>query len=168
MKQFVIMLGVVILAGVAYVVGTGFTASDLAMQDETAVEVVAVKPDRKAELYGKVVKMEGNLLTIMQVDTSADPTAEMSTEDKRAYMQALSEDERMALKEATQSATLGEVRVLVPVGISMSKKTESGPEAPEVPATLADVAVGAVVSVWVDQSITDRQTAEYVKIAGTN
>lgn len=50
--------------------------------------------------------MEGNELTISQVDTSKDPTFSMSSEEKRKYMQSMDESARMALKETINAAVL--------------------------------------------------------------
>lgn len=159
---------IVVLAIAAYYIGTSLTNNDPLPTTNIAadeVSVVAQKPERKAEVYGKVIKMEGNLVTISQIDLAADPTAEMTTEEKQAYKQSLSEEERMALKEVTQNATLGEVTVMIPVGIPMTKKTAQGPDAPEVEGTLADVSVGSLLSVWIDTTVSDKKVAEFVKIS---
>ena len=167
-SKVIIPILIAILAIVAYYIGTSFTGQDAASTAVVTTEtesVVSQKPDRKPEVYGKVIKMEGNVVTISEIDLSADPTAEMTTEEKQAYKQSLTEEERMALKEATQNAILGETTVLIPVGVPMTKKTAQGAEAPEVEGTLADVAVGSLLSVWTDAVVTDRQVAEFVKIS---
>ena len=168
MKKIIIIGGVLVLAVGGYFIGQSFsggTSETVADDDSAVAEVLSMKPERTYDLYGKVVKLEGNLVTVAEIDLSADPTADMTPEEKRAYMQALPEEERMALKDATQTATLGETTVTIPVGIPMSKKTESGPDALDTEATLADIVVGGVVSVWYDESITDRRIAEFVKVS---
>ncbi len=160
------ILLVVVLAIVAYFVGTSISGSSEDVSENAQTQTaVAEKPERKAEVYGKVIKMEGNIVTISEIDLSADPTIGMTTDEKRAYKQALSDEERMALNQAIQSATLGEVTVLIPVGIPMTKKLETGPEAPEVEGTLADIANGSLLSVWTNVDVTDRKVAEFVKIS---
>ena len=167
MKNKSLILGaVVVLAGGAYFIGSAMTGSGTNTSESSLAEVTVIeKPERKAEVYGKVTKLEGNMITIAQIDLSADPTADMTTEEKQAYRQSLSDEEKMALKESSTSATLGEVTVLIPVGIPMSKKLEMGPDAPDVAGTLADISAGALLSVWVDEAVTDRQVAEFVKIS---
>ena len=168
-KKILIIGGVLVLAVGGYFIGESLSGPTTeSVSDDTAVqEVLSMKPDREFDLFGKVVKMEGNIVTIAEIDLSADPTIDMTQDEKKAYMQALPEEERMALKELTTSATLGEVTVLIPVGIPMSKKLESGSTSPDVEATLADVTVGGMLSVWFDASVTDRKIAEYVKVSGS-
>lgn len=123
------------------------------------------KPERKAELFGKITGMVGNEITIAKTDTSKDPTFGMEQAEKRAYMTALSDADKMALKEKIQNAVIGEVKVLVPVGIPMTIKKEQGSEAPELDSSLADIRPGKVVSVWVDENTTNRNIATFVKIS---
>jgi len=37
-------------------------------------EILNLQPQYKAELYGKVKSLEGNMFTISEIDTSKDPT----------------------------------------------------------------------------------------------
>jgi hypothetical protein len=165
-NKLTLSLVIIALAITAYFIGTSLTNSPEEISESTKTEsVLPEKPERKAEVYGKVIKMEGNLVTIAQIDTSADPTADMTTAEKQAYKQSLSEEERMALNASIQGAVLGEVTVLIPVGIPMTKKTQAGPEAPEIEGTLADIANGSLLSVWIDTDVTDRKVAEFVKIS---
>ena len=167
-SKSVIFIVVILLAIIAYFIGTSLTSapSDTDLSEVAVDESsVPVKPERKAEVYGKVIKTEGNLVTVAEIDLSADPTADMTTEEKRAYKQSLSEEERMALNESIQGATLGEVSVLIPVGIPMIKKSDAGPDAPEVEATLADVAIGSTLSVWLNSEVADKKVAEFVKVS---
>lgn len=90
---------------------------------ETATTSVTVTPERKADLYGKIVSLDGNEATILLVDTSKDPTFSMTSEEKKKYMQSLDEAARMALKQEINSATLGETKVTLPVGIPMTMKS---------------------------------------------
>ncbi len=90
---------------------------------ENSIAETPVQPDVKVDLYGKIVSMEGNEITVSQVDTSKDPTFNMSADEKRKYMQSMDEAARMALKETINSAVLGNVKATVPVGIPMIRKT---------------------------------------------
>lgn len=84
---------------------------------------IPVQPEKKTDLYGKILSMEGNEITVLQSDTSKDPTFNMLPDEKKKYMAALDESARTALKAEINAATLGEVRITVPVGIGMVKKT---------------------------------------------
>jgi hypothetical protein len=88
-----------------------------------------VQPDRKMDLYGKVISQEGNEYTIQEVDVSVDPTFGMEQEEKKAYMAQLSEDERMQMKADIRAAVLDEVKVMIPVGIPMETKIAQGQDA---------------------------------------
>jgi hypothetical protein len=46
------------------------------------------------------------MFTISEIDTSKDPTLGMESTEKKAYMQALSEADRMALKDMIASSIL--------------------------------------------------------------
>ena len=82
-------------------------------------EQTLVQPERKMDIYGKIISQEGNEYTVQEVDVSADPTFGMEQTEKKAYMETLSESERQEMKANIRSATLGDVRVLIPVGIPM-------------------------------------------------
>ncbi|MDD5769990.1 MAG: hypothetical protein PHE25_03405 [Candidatus Gracilibacteria bacterium] len=127
--------------------------------------IISSQPDRKIDIYGKVISMEGNEITLLEVDTSKDPTFNMTPEEKKKYMTSLDEATRMALKAEINSATLGEIKLTIPVGIAMTKKTAQGTDAPLVEASLADVKIGGYLSVWLNQEITDKKIADFVKIA---
>ncbi|MDP2104285.1 MAG: hypothetical protein Q8K26_05175, partial [Candidatus Gracilibacteria bacterium] len=111
-------------------------------------DTLSTQPERKVDMYGKITSMEGNEITLLEVDTSKDPTFAMTSEEKKKYMQSMDEAARMVLKEQINSATLGEKKVTIPVGIPMIKKTAQGPDAPNVEASLADLKNGQYISVW--------------------
>ncbi|MCK5592443.1 MAG: hypothetical protein KAI72_10855 [Candidatus Pacebacteria bacterium] len=168
MKNIKITLPVIIFLSVGgYFLGQSLTNNPM---DTTAgsVSVSEQKPDRKSDIYGKVIKVEGNMVTLalIDVDASTDPTVNMTPEEKKEYKQSLSEEERMALKNLSLSSTLGNVIVTVPVGIPMSKKLGQGTDASETEATLADVSMGKILSVWINQDETERNLAEYIKVSG--
>ncbi len=125
--------------------------------------MVSLQPEYKAELYWKVKSMEWNIFTISEIDTTKDPTIEMDQSEKQAYMQALSEADRTALKEQIQSAILWDTKVTIPVGIPMIKKELVWEEKQDLEATLEDLKVGDIVSIWYNTEITDRKVAKYVK-----
>ncbi|EKD44464.1 MAG: hypothetical protein ACD_71C00127G0002 [uncultured bacterium (gcode 4)] len=130
-------------------------------------DTLSTQPERKVDMYGKITSMEWNEITLLEVDTSKDPTFAMTSEEKKKYMQSMDEAARMALKEQINSATLWEKKVTIPVGIPMIKKTAQWPDAPNVEASLADLKNGQYISVWLSQEVPDTKIAEFVKIAFT-
>jgi len=66
---------------------------------QTQENAVSTQPERKVDVYGKITGIEGNEITLLQVDTSKDPTFNMTATEKKKYMQSLDESARMALKE---------------------------------------------------------------------
>ncbi len=126
-------------------------------------EVLASQPDYKSDLYWKIKFAEGNIFTITEIDRSKDPTADMASEEKRKYMQSLPEAERMALKEQIQSATLWDVKVMIPVWIPMIKKEIVWEDKIDLEASLADLKPNDIVSVWYDNEQKDRKIAIFVK-----
>lgn len=143
----------------------GTSSENPSVSVQTTVAEIPQAPSRKLDLYGKIVSMEGNEVTVLETDVSKDPTFNMSPEEKQKYMQSLDEAARTALKEEINAATLGNVKVTVPVGIPMTKKTAQGPDAPTVAASLADLKVGQYLSIWYASGSEPSKSAEFVKIA---
>ena len=131
--------------------------------EDRDAEMVSMQPEYKAELYWKVKQVEWNMFTISEIDTSKDPTINMDSAEKRAYMQSLPEADRMALKEQIQSAILWDVKVMIPVWIPMVKKELVWEEKKDLEATLADLKSWDIISVWYNKDVTDRKIAMYVK-----
>lgn len=130
-------------------------------------DTVSTQPERKLDIYGKIISMEWNEISVSQVDISKDPTFNMTSDEKKKYMQAMDEAARMALKEQINSATLWEAKITIPVGIPMTKKTAQWPDAPNVDASLADIKAGQYISVWLSPEVQDKKIAEFIKIAFT-
>ncbi len=126
-------------------------------------EMVSLQPEYKAELYWKIKQIEWNMFTISEIDTSKDPTIEMEQKEKQAYMQSLSEADRMALKDQIQSAILWDLKVMIPVWIPMIKRELVWEEKQHLEATLEDLKTWDVISIWYNEEITDRKVAKYVK-----
>gem|GEM_PF-845585 len=123
---------------------TETTDTEYSSKGDTNAEIVIVnqensgdvdssnaQPERKMDVYGKIISNEGNEFTILEVDTSKDPTFGMDSEDKKAYMMSMPQEQRMALKDEIRNATLGNVKVMIPVGIPVLVKKEQGPEGKE-------------------------------------
>ncbi len=126
-------------------------------------EILSLKPEYKAELYGKIKSVEGNVFTISEIDTSKDPTANMEMAEKKAYMMSLSDADRMALKDMIANSVIWDVKVMIPVWIPMIKKELVWEDKLDVEATLADLKTWDIVSIWYNTDVTDRKIAKYVK-----
>jgi len=156
---FVLLLATTLLASCT----SDTTTQTTDTTNQTAT--VSAQPERKLDIYGKVVSQEWNEITLLQVDTSKDPTFTMTPEEKKKYMTSLDEAARMALKEQINSATLWEVKITIPVWIAMTKKSAQWTDAPTLEASLADVKVWWYLSIWLNQDITDKKIADFVKVA---
>ena len=126
-------------------------------------EMISLQPEYKAELYGKIKSIEGNMFTISEIDTSKDPTIWMERAEKQAFMANLSDAEKIAFKEDALSAILWDEKVMIPVWIPMVKKETVWEEKLDLEATLADLKTGDIVSIWYNEEVTDRKIAKYVK-----
>ena len=78
----------------------------------------------------------------------------------------MDEDAQAQMLERIKEMSTGEEKVTIPVGIQMLK-TERGednkqPEAVE--ATLSDITADKMISIWLDESVTDRKIASFVLI----
>lgn len=147
----------------------GFFLTSCGVSEDTTPlvtqDTISVQPESKVDIYGKITSIEWNEVNLLQIDTSKDPTFNMTPTEKQKYMQALDEATRMALKEEINAATLGEVKVIIPVGIPMIQKTAQWPDAPNTEASLADLSNGKYISIWLSKEVPDQKIAEFVKIA---
>lgn len=141
--------------------------TNISSENKQNQDISSAQPERKVDIYWKITSIEWNEVTILQVDTSKDPTFNMTPTEKKKYMQSMDESARMALKEQINSATLWEVKVTIPVGIPMTKKTAQWPDAPNIEASLADLKNWQYLSIWINSEIVDTKIAEFVKIAFT-
>ena len=126
-------------------------------------EIISLQPEYKAELYGKVKSVEGNMFTISEIDRSKDPTIDMESTEKKAYMASLSDADKIALKEMIANSISWETKVMIPVWIPMVKKEQVWEDKQDIEATLEDLKWGDIVSIWYNEEITDRKIAKYVK-----
>ena len=167
-KAALLFISVAVLSVAGYFAGINLSGNVPNGDKDASLEANIDQPERKPEIYGKVKSIIGNEVLITKSDSSVDPTVDMSPADKQKYMKSLDEADRLKLKEEILNATLGDVKVVMSVGMPMSKKTAQGPDAATVDASLSDLKIGGVVSVWLDQAISDRNVAEFVKIAYSN
>jgi len=150
------------------------------------------RPDREADVSGIVKSIVGNEVTVTQVDMDAireqmmaNSTGETGTEAETGTKtnnfvagsggqmppsgggmggppgggpggEGSNSDLRDQMNELMRANSLGDVKVLIPVGIPMYTR---GAEA-----SLADLKVESNITIWLDQTITDRKIAEFVTL----
>lgn len=129
------------------------------------------QPIRTVDVYGSVRSIQGNLITLAKMvqPQSGKDLNDEEREAKRAQMQNLSEEERRQVKASSQVLTGETVQVLIPVGVPIKIKQNQTQGGGIVEGTLTDIKQGVALSVWTeDSAISDRVTAEYVRISGLN
>ena len=167
MQKFVILLSVatvLILSWCNTQNSVEKTDTTNSLQEKLSqTQQILSQPNRKMDLYGKIISNEGNEFTVQVVDTTQDPTFNMEPAEKRAYMQKLSQEERMALKDKIRQAVLWNEKVLIPVWTPIIVKLEQGPDGKEKMWSLADLTVGSYITVWLNQDVKDKKVAEFIK-----
>jgi hypothetical protein len=152
------------------------------------------KPQDAPDIAGLVKNVIGNEVTILKIDMdnqnrgfSKDiDSKEFSEESKKTKAlsltgtgtmggpgggrmtgagqrsQELDGDSRSAMLERIKEMSSGEEIVLIPVGIQMLKTDQNTGEV--VNADLTDVTVDSMISIWLNEEVTDRKIAEFVLI----
>lgn len=128
---------------------TGNTADAVTTGD------IPTAPDRTAEYYGIVRRVIGNEITLKLVapaETPDVPLTEAEKAAKKAERQALSPEERQALKESQIIMTGEEARILVPVGSPITSggngNGSEGGESVLTERALADIREGMFLKIW--------------------
>jgi len=77
----------------------------------------------------------------------------------------VSDEEKTSMLEMFKSMSTGEEKVTIPVGIQMLKSEAGEAREPKmVAATLEDIKQDSMLTIWLDESITDRKIAKFVLI----
>jgi len=136
------------------------------------------RPDRTADVVGIVKSIIGNEIIVNQVDMVAvrkemqanipkgsKPSEESSNLVDRGTripgmggrMKSGSTSEtREKMNEIMREHSLGDVKVLIPVGIPMYSRGDE--------ASLVDLTVGDNITIWLNLSVKDRKIAEFVNL----
>jgi len=167
-KQTLVILMIAILtvslAGCASSESAGTNSTPAATGSQ--VQVDPEQPERVSEVYGKVKSIQGNLVSIAEMERlqAGSELTEEEKAKKRDQMQSLSEEERQKLRDSQQAFTGKTITLTVPVGIPIKiKTTGTGTGATVEDGTIASIKAGTIVSIWTEQG--DPQTAEYVSIS---
>jgi len=75
-----------------------------------------------------------------------------------------SEEEQKSMIEMFKEMSSGEEKVVIPVGIRMLKASDSGERREMVAATLEDIKQDSMLTIWLDETVTDRKIAKFVVI----
>ncbi|MFA6386023.1 MAG: hypothetical protein WCW29_04750 [Candidatus Paceibacterota bacterium] len=73
-------------------------------------------------------------------------------------------DSRAQMLETLKAMSSGEEKILIPVGIKMLKFSSESGSREMVEANLSDVTADKMITVWLNQSVTDKKVAEFVLI----
>jgi len=152
------------------------------------------QPERRVDVMGVVKSVVGNEVTILKIEMpeggqrggeqGVEPNQEQGDEEKTPTLGGFNggpgggpggmrggfggngSTNQEEIIQMIKERSTGEVTVTVPVGIKMMKNSgqAQGQEPAIEEATLADVAQDKMVSIWLDQNITDRKIAEFVMI----
>ncbi len=144
------------------------------------------KPESEANIVGIIKTMVGNEITITQYDLSEieEKTPTTITEEEKTTIVASGgigsgggmgggtgngSGDPTAIFDSMES--LGDIKITIPVGIQMIKtgggriKTEEQNNTPQDNnASLEDVKVGGMLTIWLNKEIADRNIAEFVVI----
>ena len=162
-KGLIIVFSVILLVGL---VGCGnISGGDKVSETGSNNFGAAGQPQRKAEVYGKVKSIQGNLFTINEMEQTATGQ-DLSDKDKakrREEMQNLSPEERKKKLDAEQKVTGETIRVNIPVGVPIKTKKDQNPDSLFEDGNMSDIKVGMIVTIWTENQQKENSTAEYVK-----
>jgi hypothetical protein len=77
---------------------------------------------------------------------------------------AQDENSRATMLAELKKISTGEEKVIIPVGIKMLKSSANGTKREMVEANLSDITNDKMITIWLNQSVTDKKVAEFVLI----
>jgi len=182
------MFKIIYLISLLSIIAIVFAACSSEKSADTSQKNFGIKqydmPEEQADIMGIVKSMVGNEVTITQYDLSEMPQMQMTppTEEQKAEfiasggmpgmgggMRGMGQnggngEDRASMFEDME--TLGDIKVTIPVGIQMTKmgSRTQGESASDNNATLEDVGVGGMITIWLNDEMTDRKVAEFVMV----
>ncbi|MFA6416814.1 MAG: hypothetical protein WCW61_01330 [Patescibacteria group bacterium] len=73
-------------------------------------------------------------------------------------------DSRAQMLETLKAMSSGEEKIIIPVGIKMLKSGSENGSREMVEANLSDITADKMITIWLNQSVTDKKVAEFVLI----
>ncbi|QQG52960.1 MAG: hypothetical protein HY931_01860 [Candidatus Falkowbacteria bacterium] len=73
-------------------------------------------------------------------------------------------DSRAQMLETLKAMSSGEEKVIIPVGIKMLKFSSENGSREMIEANLSDITADKMITIWLNQSVTDKKVAEFVLI----
>lgn len=152
------------------------------------------QPDRDADVRGLVKSIVGNEVDVLKVDMpgrqASSTTATGTGTNKEASVSLTATgvptgarggagmgmggvpggpgeqdaDSRTKMLETLKAMSSGEEKVVIPVGIKMLKSGSENGSREMVEANLSDITADKMITVWLNQSVTDKKVAEFVLI----
>lgn len=166
----------IIFAAILVVISITGCSSETQNQDQDTAVPQFEQPESAPDIMGVVKSIVGNEVTITQYDLSnmQTPTTTDQEETKNSIIGTVGfgggrmgpnnggngEFDPSAMFENMES--LGDIKVLIPVGIKMIKGGMPGKNGGN--ASLEDVKKDGMLTIWLDKSVTDRSIAEFVMI----
>lgn len=139
------------------------------------------QPEGQAEIRGLVTGIVGNEVTVLKIERPEAVGKRGETDDKKKTLStggtpripgmgmrkggASNEDDKSEMIEKMKEMGADEVTVTIPVGVQMLKPdttTEGAPEMLE--ANLSDIEKDAMISIWTNKNISDKQVASFVLV----
>jgi len=178
-KKYFLLLGIIILSFFTTACSTNnipTVSSDKSISDVSETKT-PTQPDRSPDVGGVIKSINSNEIVVAIVERqTSDDSASASKESSSALGvttgtgmpgsgsgknrdASVSDTDRLArmLERST-----GQEKILVPVGIAMSKTDENNDE--RVEAIFSDLKAGTIVNIWLNEDVKDKKIAEFVSI----
>lgn len=136
--------------------GSSNTASSSSASSESSAPqataggnpVDPAKPDRPADLQGKVKQIRGNQISILKAQITGPELTEEEKAKRREQMQQLSPEERAKAREERTKITDETMDLTIPVGIPIVSTQNVGGKIETETLNLADIKQGDFIKFW--------------------
>jgi len=144
------------------------------------------QPKRKPEIMGIVKSIIGNEVTILKTsgpnrnkkttenteDTKQAPSVSLGANSGKTRgmggmgggSKGMDADSQAEIIKRMKNMSTGEEKLIIPVGIQMLKPDTVNEKIEMLEANLGDIKSDTLISVWLNQTITDRNIAEFVLV----